>query len=311
MRKAPEKIRNEVAELLRNFEHELRGGNLRKKVLALVPIFRGLRDLGKSLIPKEIAGAARDRILHYFNTYPYTIINGDELSIVSGIQDWPRRVRELRVQLGWAIMNGITAKQMLAEDEFPLKNMDITSMKPEDYILIDTLQDRDAAHRWNIGNEIRRKRLSSREKIIEYFRLNVGKAISGEEVRYVANNITEWARRVRELRTELGWPIVTRNTGRPDLKVGFYVLQADKQSHEHDRHISDSVRGNVLRRDGYKCSKCGWSHSEYNPSDPRHLELHHKKFHHKGGENVKENLVSLCTACHDNIHRKYDKKKRM
>jgi len=310
MRNTPEKIRNEVAELLRNFERELRDGNLRKKVLALVPIFRRLRDLGKSLIPKEIAGAARDRILHYFITYPYTIINGDELLIVSGIQDWPRRVRELRVQSGWAIMNGITAKQMLAEDDFPFKEVDITSMKPEDYILINTMQDRDAAHRWNIGNEIRRKRLSSRDKILKYFRINVGKEINGEELRYVANNITEWARRVRELRTELGWPIVTRNTGRPDLKVGFYVLQADKQSHEHDRHIFDSVRGDVLRRDEYKCSKCGWSHSDYNPSDPRHLELHHKKFHHKGGENVKENLVTLCTACHDDVHRKHDKKKR-
>jgi 5-methylcytosine-specific restriction endonuclease McrA len=140
--------------------------------------------------------------------------------------------------------------------------------------------------------------------MLEYFRANVGSMLSGEEIRYVANNMTEWARRVRELRTECGWPIVTRNTGRPDLNVGFYVLQADRKAHEHDRNIPDTVRGNILRRDRYNCTKCGWSHDEYNPSDPRHLELHHLKFHHKGGDNIEENLITLCTTCHDDVHRK-------
>ena len=81
-------------------------------------------------------------------------------------------------------------------------------------------------------------------------------------------------------------------------------LQAARQSPEHDRHIPDDVRWEALRRDGYKCRVCDWSHDEWNPSDPRHLELHHVMPHVKGGDNVKENLNTLCTVCHDKLHRK-------
>lgn len=302
--KTSEDIRREVQNLLANFEAELKNDNLRKKVLALVPVFRRLRDLGKSLISKEQASAARDRILFYFLKYPFAVIRGDELLVVSGIQEWPRRVRELRVQFGWMIICGTTAKEMREEDEFQIGEAELIKMKPEDYILISTNQDRDAAHRWNIANDIRRQKLSVRDKILKFFQANVGKPVSGEELRYVANQKTEWARRVRELRTEFGWPIATRNTGRPDLPVGVYVLQANRQSHEHDRSIPDLIRSNVLRRDGYKCTQCGWSHAEWNPSDPRFLELHHIRFHVKGGKNVEGNLVTLCTVCHDDLHRK-------
>ena len=133
---------------------------------------------------------------------------------------------------------------------------------------------------------------------------NVGHGVTNEELRYVANDKTEWARRVRELRTEFGWPVVTKTTGRPDLGIGVYVLQADRQSPEHDRQIPDDVRREVMRRDRHKCKKCGWSHGEWNPSDPRHLEIHHKQHHAQGGLNVEENLITLCTVCHDKVHRK-------
>src|SRR4030043_1164055 len=299
--KRSEQIRKEVQNLLANFEDELKKDDLRNKVLALVPVFRRVRDLGKSLIYKEQASAARDRILYYFQKYPFTVIRGDELLVVSGIQEWPRRVRELRVQFGWMIISGTTAKQMKEEGEFEFAEGELAKMKPEDYILISTNQDRDAAHRWNIANDIRRQKLSVRDKLLKFFQANVGKPGGGGELRYVANQKTEWARRVRELRTEFGWPIVTRNTGRPDLNVGEYILQANKQSHEHDRSIPDIIRSSVLRRDGYKCTQCGWSHAEWNPSDPRFLELHHIRFHVKGGENVEANLVTLCTACHDDL----------
>jgi len=208
------------------------------------------------------------------------------------------------VQFGWLIVSGITAKEMTEEGEFPLENVDISKMKPSDYILVDTTQDRDAAHRWFLANDIRKENLSVRDKILKYFLKNVGKQISGEELRYVAKDKSEWARRVRELRTEFGWPIVTKNTGRPDMEIGIYVLEADRQSPEHDRHIPDAVKRGVLRRDSYKCQSCGWTHGAWNRSDPRHLELHHVKPHVEGGENTEENLITLCTVCHDHIHRR-------
>lgn len=300
----PDAIRKQLKDLIDNFEEELKRKDLRKKVLSLVLVFQNLRALGKSLISKADASSARDRILYYFRKYPRIIINGDELLVVSAIQEYARRVRELRVQFGWSIITGITAKEMAAENEFPLENVDVSKMKPDDYLLLSENEDRDAAHRWNIANEIRKRKDAVRTKILEYFKQNAGKPVTGEELRYVANDKTEWARRVRELRTEYGWPIETKNTGRPDLPVGSYVLESLRQSPEHDRQIPDPIRGAVLRRDKYKCVQCDWTHDDWNRSDPRHLELHHKKEHAKGGENTEENLITVCTVCHDEIHRK-------
>jgi hypothetical protein len=303
----PEAVRQEVVALIKSFEVELRSGELRKKVLALVPIFHGLRDLGKALIPTENASAARGRILYYFRRYPGTIISGDELLVVSGIQEYARRLRELRVELGWAIASGVTIKEM-CEDEAEEIPDNLKAMRPNQYVLLSTEEDRDAAHRWHVANTIRKQRGSVQDKILQFLHANVGHGVTNEELRYVAGDKTEWARRVRELRTEHGWPIATKTTGRPDLGIGVYVLQADRQSPEHDRRIPDDVRREVLRRDGYKCKVCGWSHHEWNPSDPRHLELHHIKHHVEGGSNVEENLKTVCTVCHDKVHR--SKKRR-
>jgi len=299
-----EEIRKQLQVLLANFEQELKSDSLRNKVLSLVPCFNHLRDLGKSLIPSTIARSARDRILHYFQKYPVVIINGDELLVVSGIQEYARRVRELKVQFGWSIVSGLTAKQMADENEFPLSNVDVNSMGSSDYILLSTEQDRDAAHRWHLANEIRRENIAVRDKILKYLRKNVGQKVTGEELKYLAKDISDWPRRVRELRTEYGWPIVTQNTGRPDLEVGVYLLEADRQSPVHDRHIPDPIKRDVLRRDKYKCTICKWAHDDWNRSDPRHLELHHKKHHVKGGDNTESNLITVCTVCHDEIHRK-------
>lgn len=298
----PEAVRARVEDLIRSFEAELASGDLRKKVLALVPIFHSLRKLGKTLIPSEYAASARERILHYFRQYPRTVIDGDELLVVSGIQEYARRVRELRIQFGWAIASGVTIGEMRQDEDFDVQ-VELGGMKPSDYILLSEIQDRDAAHRWNVANAIRKEQGSVRDKILRFLRANLANEVTNEELRYVAGDKTEWARRVRELRTEQGWPIATKSTGRPDLPVGAYVLLADRQSPEHDRHVPDKMRREILRRDGYRCQECGWSHDEWNHSDPRHLELHHVMHHAKGGENEKENLKALCNVCHDNLHR--------
>lgn len=297
----PEYLRSKLVDLLIGFKEELQQPDLRKKVLALVPAHNLLLDLGSSLIPKECAAAARDRILFYFQKYPRLIIGSEELMVVAGISEWARRLRELRVEFGWLIISGTTAKEMAKEEDFGL---DISGMKSDDYVLLDANQDRDAAYRWNTANEIRRKKVSIRDRILEYFLANVGKAINGEELRYVAGNKTEWARRVRELRTELGWQVATQATGRPDLPVGIYVLESDRQAPEHDRVIKDHVRRSILQRDKYTCQECGWNHEMWNPSDPRHLEAHHIKQHVDGGENTSDNLITLCNICHDIEHHK-------
>lgn len=230
----PEELRQSLVELLTNFAEELHKEDLREKVVALVPAFHKLRDLGSSLIPQSEAASARERIIAYLKQYPRVVIDGDELMVVSGINEWARRVRELRVQFGWWIYSGVTFTQMAQnpDDEAMLRTMGIDpkAIRPDQYVLMREEQDRDAAHRWNVLNEIRKKKVSVKEKIIEYLRKNVGTPVTGEELSYLAGNTKEWARRVRELRTEDGWPIATKNTGRNDLPVGVYVLEEDRQA---------------------------------------------------------------------------------
>lgn len=65
----------------------------------------------------------------------------------------------------------------------------------------------------------------ARERILLYMRYRVGEVIQKEELDGVSG-IQEWARRVRELRQEQGWPISTQEN-RPDLRAGEYLLERD------------------------------------------------------------------------------------
>ena len=299
----PEILRTRLVALLNGFNSELTRSDLREKVQALIPAFHLLRDLGSSLISETTAASGIDRLLAYLRKYPLTVIKGDELMVVAGIGEWARRIRELRRESGWAIINGLTAKEMAQEGDLTIPDIDGSKLVSDDYILLNEEPDRDAAHRWHVANTIRRKKAGVREKLLEYMRQSVGKPITGEELRYIANDKSEWARRVRELRTEFGWPITTKSTGRPDLPVGVYVLEQDRQSPPHDRKIPDPIRRQVLRRDNYACVECNWNHKLWNPSDARHLELHHVQHHALGGKNTPDNLITLCTVCHDEKHR--------
>lgn len=309
----PSVLRSQLINLLNDFEQRLNEDDLRDQVQALVPAVYLLRDLGSSLIPKEDAASARERILYYLNRYQFTVIAGDELAVVSGISEYARRVRELRVEYGWPIYSGKTAKEMLEEELSDgtgeifgpqLSPEVIRSMNTDDYILIGE-KDRDAAHRWNVANDIRKLKISIQDRLLKYLKANVGQPVTGEELRYVARGAQSWPRRTRELRTEEGWPVATRNSGRPDFSVGIYVLEADRQSVPHDRNIPDTVRVTVLERDKFKCRCCGWNPSGRQAKDPRTLlELHHIEHHAEGGSNEPDNLIALCNVHHDEVHRK-------
>ena len=296
------KLLTELETILTDFDKNYSKNDIRGRILSLIPAFDAIRDLGKSIIPDGNTISARNRLLKYFLAYPRVILNEKELAIVAGISEWARRVRELRVEHGWKIITGVTAKEMLNENEFGDDDIEISDLGPNDYVLLDTNQDRDAAYRWNVANEVRKSNGGSKEKVLAYLRANINKSVTGEELAYVAKS-SEWARRVRELRTEEGWPIVTKMSGNPNLPVGVYVLEADRQAPVHDRKITESTRRETLRRDNYCCQKCGWNHDMFNRSDPRFLELHHKVHHKDKGSNEMDNLITLCNICHDEIHK--------
>lgn len=304
-RKDPDQLRQKLIELLKDFEQKLSEDNLREQVKALIPANYCLRDIGSSLITDVQAESARDRILSYLRKYPGQIIHGDELMIVAGISEYARRIRELRVELGWPILTGQAMKEIQEMDEPAQTQRDLRYYKKDTYVLIEDRQDRDTAFRWKLANDIRKRKLSVKDKLLEFFRQNVGQRITGEELKYLANGKSEWARRVRELRTEYGWPIVTRATGMPGLPVGSYVLEEDRQAEVHDRKIPDVIRVSVLERDDYSCRKCGWNPETARQGDRIRtlLELHHIEHHASGGENTEGNLITLCNICHDDVHR--------
>ena len=118
-----------------------------------------------------------------------------------------------------------------------------------------------------------------------------------------AKDAREFARRVRELRTEQGYSIATRFTGRPDLKVGQYVLQSSERVAEpHDRQIPEAVQKSVYARDCNTCKLCNWTYEQWSKSDPRIIELHHLEHHQEGGRNEEYNLIVICSKCHDEVH---------
>jgi len=306
-RQNPEILRQQLISLLEGFENRLKDDDLRDQVKCLIPAHGTLRDLGSSLILNESANSGAERIIAYLLKYPKMLVQGDELMVVAGISEYARRIRELRVQKGWKILSGNTLRDLFEEERQEIEHLvnDVLELKPDTYILLSRVQDRDAAHRWNLANEIRKSDLSVQNKILKYLRANVGKEVTGEELTYLAKNRSEWARRVRELRTELGWPVATKSSGRSDLSVGIYILERDKQAEVHDRKIPDPIRIKVLDRDGYSCRQCNWNHENRKEADRVRnlLELHHIEHHAAGGSNTLENLITLCNVCHDDVHR--------
>ena len=64
----------------------------------------------------------------------------------------------------------------------------------------------------------------SKERIRQFFIANIGKVVTSIQIRdAIGQNVSEWARRLRELREDENWPILTHHD-RADLKPGEYLL---------------------------------------------------------------------------------------
>ncbi|WP_238537722.1 HNH endonuclease [Zavarzinella formosa] len=130
---------------------------------------------------------------------------------------------------------------------------------------------------------------------------NLGRVMDAEELRLVAGNISEWARRVRELRTEEGYQILTHND-RSELKPGEYLLETDKIQPAFERTISKETRAYVLDRNGFTCQMCGAVAGEIHPYDAgRKTRLHigHILDKSMGGNDEPVNLRAICSVCNE------------
>lgn len=140
----------------------------------------------------------------------------------------------------------------------------------------------------------------ARTKLREYFKDNVGTVLEGNKLREIAGGITEWARRVRELRNQEGMNIVTHND-RSNLKPGQYMLLDLKPLPAFERDISKETRAYVLDRNGFTCQMCGIAAGDTHPFDGRKTRLHigHIIDKSMGGTDDPSNLRAICSVCNE------------
>ena len=141
----------------------------------------------------------------------------------------------------------------------------------------------------------------ARTKLREYVLNDVGKVMASDELRAVAGDINEWGRRIRELRTEEGYQILTHND-RSDLKPGQYLLRDPHPIPAFERDISKETRAFVLDRNGFTCQMCGAVPGEphpYEPSRPTRLHIGHVIDKSMGGTEDPSNLRAICSVCNE------------
>lgn len=141
----------------------------------------------------------------------------------------------------------------------------------------------------------------ARAKLRQHFLANLGRVMDSHELRAVAGEISEWARRVRELRTEEGYLILTHND-RADLKPGQYLLESAKPQPAFARDVSKEVRAYVIDRNGFTCQMCGAVAGEPHPYDPTRktrLHLGHIIDKSMGGSDDASNLRAICSVCNE------------
>ncbi len=143
-------------------------------------------------------------------------------------------------------------------------------------------------------------RQGAKGKLRAYLLNHVGEVLDSDTLRDVAG-ISEWARRIRELRDEEGYQIKAHHD-RSDLKPGQYVLESTKPEHAFARSISKETRAYVLGRNGYTCQMCGAVAGEPHPYDPaKKVRLHigHIIDKSMGGTDDPANLRAICSVCNE------------
>lgn len=243
-----------------------------------------LRYFGRKPRARHGEGA-RGVIRDYLHANVGRWVDGEELAVVSGIQEWARRVRELRVEEGYEIEE-----------------------QAGRYCLRHSQPDGKTAAHWERLHAIRQMDSSARDRVLTLFTSHVGEVLTRDEIEYVSK-IKEGTRRLRELRDEFGWPIESHIED-PLLQPGQYRLVSAAEEDRTDprqRLYPENLRAEVFKRDDYTCHKCHRNHVRAQAAGDRrfYLEIHHRSAVAEELDalspdqlNHPENLVTYCHACH-------------
>ena len=147
------------------------------------------------------------------------------------------------------------------------------------------------------------KEKGSKALILEFLLQNIGVVLEAKDIQAAAHGASEWARRLRELRNEEGWQVLSHKD-RADLKPGQYLLETVKRIPAFKRGISKETRAWVLERNGYTCQMCGVAAGDVDPFNPGRtirLTMGHILDKSKGGDDTPGNLRAVCTNCNEGL----------
>lgn len=147
------------------------------------------------------------------------------------------------------------------------------------------------------------RKKGSKQQILEFFLANKGKVLESRDIQAAGGGVVEWARRVRELRNEEGYQILTHKD-LASLKPNQYLLETDKRIPSFKRGISKETRAWVLERNGYTCQMCGVAAGDRDPLGGNRtvrLTMGHILDKSKGGEDTPGNLRAVCTNCNEGL----------
>ena len=156
-----------------------------------------------------LPAGAKAKILRYLLVTKGKTVDKEELSGVSGIYEWARRVRELRLEEGWPISS----------------NENRTDLKPGQYVLDGTAPDLELRERWKTANRIRRGPGSPTQRLLEFLKASPGRAVSQDELYYVSQH-HDFEEMVKTL-VHQGWDIRS-HVDDPKLKPGEFRLESNK-----------------------------------------------------------------------------------
>ncbi len=143
----------------------------------------------------------------------------------------------------------------------------------------------------------------SKKLILEFFLKNIGTVLESKDIQKASGGAVEWARRVRELRNEEGYQILSHKD-RADLKPNQYLLETDRRVPAFARDISKETKARVLDRNGNTCQMCGAAAGDVDPFNPARtvrLTMGHIIDKSKGGDDSANNLRALCTNCNEGL----------
>ena len=143
----------------------------------------------------------------------------------------------------------------------------------------------------------------SKALILEFFLANIENVLESKEIQQASGGASEWGRRVRELRDEQGYQILSHKD-LASLKPGQYLLRTAKRLPAFKRGISKETRAWVYERNGYTCQMCGVTAGDPDPlggTRTVRLTLGHIVDKSKGGEDTPQNLRAVCTSCNEGL----------